>query len=607
MTATVSLILAFVAAGSQCGVQDAPPPQSLPQSLDIAAIRAVPVQHNGRWPPLDTLARETVESVTGNAFHDGHDPVLLLLAWTADPETWQRRPLIEIANAGLRRELRLSPTRIVFSYEELAGHAPLHDIIQNSSSRPPGRKPDALESKAGEIYDKLAQLQAVFQDRAICLIPDPNDIGGAWRPIPATPDDGADGERGEGVRVAWASLKVAFLADDGPRFARACEELKDRLNALPAAHRPSPELIATELRYNQWRPFRIAWGVMVAGAVLAGAAMFIRRRLCDIMAVLGMVAGFAILTYGLSMRWQIAGRIPASNMFESLLFLSWGMGFFAILSMFVLRNRVVPLTASVMGATALILADCLPMDPYIRPIAPVLLDTYWMSIHVPIIMVSYSVLALGVLVAHGQLLVMAIAPRRRDVAKAVDTLHYWYIHTGSILLFAGIVTGSMWAADSWGRYWGWDPKEVWSLAAFLGYLTILHVRLDRERVPTWALLIGAALTAGTFAMIIPQLGASPARLLCLAAAAVAMAFLVLARGHFATAVKSVLAFWLIVMTYVGVNYVLNSGLHSYGFGTGAVARNMLFAGGLDLAFVAVCGAIHLLRQSAIQAEAPQQA
>ncbi len=613
MIAILPMLLAFAVAVPPSGGRDAAVSHWLPQSLDMDALRAVPVQHNGRWPPLDTFARETVEAVTGEPFYHGHDPVMVLLAWTADPERWSREPLIEIAGAGLRMELKLPADRKVFSFDELMGHAPLHDIIQNSRSRFPGGKPDALQAKAGDIYDQLFTLQAVFQNRAIRFIPDPNEIGGAWRPISDAPHDKPEGrasnEDGEaGVRAAWEALKAAFLADDGPRFAKACEQFSERLGSLPAAHRPNPELIATELRFNRLQPFSVGWRVMVVGAVLAGAAMVVRQRWFDVVAVLGMVAGFAILTYGLSMRWQLAGRIPASNMFESLLFLSWGMGFFAIISMFILRSRVVPLTASVIGATALILADCLPLDASIRPIAPVLLDTFWMSIHVPIIMVSYSVLALGVLVAHGQLVVMAVAPGRRELCRAIDTMHYWYIHTGSILLLAGIVTGSMWAADSWGRYWGWDPKEVWSLAAFLGYLTILHVRLDQQRVPAWALVVGAALTAGTFAMIIPQLGASPARLLCLGAAAVAMAFLVLARGHFATAVKSVLAFWLIVMTYVGVNYVLNSGLHNYGFGTGAVAKNMLLAGGIDLAFVGLCGAIYLLRHSTpstIQATAPQ--
>ena len=283
-------------------------------------------------------------------------------------------------------------------------------------------------------------------------------------------------------------------------------------------------------------------------------------------------------------------------MFESLLFLSWGMGAFAVVSVFLLRDRVVPLTASAMGAVALILADCLPMDHFIRPIAPVLLDTVWMSIHVPVIMVSYSVLALAVVTAHVQLLVMAVAPRQRQLISTTDSLHYWYVHVGAILLAAGIITGSMWAASSWGRYWGWDPKEVWSLVAFLGYLAILHVRLDRVRTPKWLYGAGALLFAALFILVAPKLAPlTGPKLLVLAATLAAMLLFVLARGQLATALKSILAFWLIVMTYVGVNYVLGTGMHSYGFGTGAVVRYLFWIGGIDLALVMACTLVSLCR------------
>jgi ABC-type transport system involved in cytochrome c biogenesis permease subunit len=332
--------------------------------------------------------------------------------------------------------------------------------------------------------------------------------------------------------------------------------------------------------------------------VFAAAALAVRRRWCDAVAMVVLVGGFAVLSYGLWLRWQIAGRIPASNMFESLLFLSWGLGLFAILSIFVLRHRLVPFTAAGMAALSLFLADILPLDSHVRPIVPVLMDTVWMSIHVPIIMVSYSVLAIGVLVAHVQLGVMAIAPERRPLIEAVDAMHYTYLHVGSILLFAGVATGSMWAASSWGRYWGWDPKETWSLVALLGYLTILHVRVDREKTPAWAYAVAGLLAVGLFVLIVPKLAPiTPLKMLSLVGTGAGMVLLVLGRGPFAMAAKSILCFWLIVMTYVGVNYVLGIGLHSYGFGTGAVAGYLFMIGGADLLFVAGLALAYLLRRT----------
>ncbi|MFH0981541.1 MAG: cytochrome c biogenesis protein CcsA [Planctomycetota bacterium] len=571
------------------------PELSLPATLDLGPIRALPAQHDGRWPPLDTVARDTVEEVTGEAFYQRHDPVLLLLAWTFDPAAWEQQPLITIKNAELRRELELSPTQTVYSYAELVRHQRLLTLIDEFAEREEDHKPDPLESKVSDIHEKLVVLQRVLGGQTVRLIPDGEKADGAWRVIPATARDASADL--EPVRSAWAALQDAFRADDAAAFASATERLSAALTALPAAYRPDPKLVATELRYNRLRPFRTAWMVMVVGAVLAALAVAVRRKWFDVLAVVGMLAGWVLLSYGLSLRWQIAGRIPAANMFESLLFLSWGMGAFAILSMLVMRQHSAPLLASVMGALALFLADVLPLDHYVRPIVPVLMDTVWMSIHVPVIMVSYSVLAIAMLVAHAQLAVMAVVPNRRAWIAAIDGFHYWCIHVGSILLLAGIVTGSMWAASSWGRYWGWDPKEVWSLIAFLGYLTILHVRVGRERVGWWGYLIGALLILGLFVIVVLKLAPlTPTKALAFAGTAAALVLFVTARSRLATALKSVLCFWLIIMTYVGVNYVLGIGLHSYGFGTGAVARYMFLTGAIDLGVVLLLCALYLIRR-----------
>ena len=566
----------------------------LPNSLDLSVPRALTVQHDGRWPPLDTLARDMVESVTGDMFYQGHDPVLLLLAWTFDAQSWADTPLISVRNAELRAELQLSDTKTVFSQRELIGHAHLRRLIDDLMHIESGRKLNPLEAKVSDINEKMIRLQEVFEGRVIRLLPDAQDFISAWRPIKLPADDAEDADL---VSKAWAMLREAFRADDASAFTAASQRLADLLRALPSAHQSDPKLIATELRYNRFQPFRMAWIIMAIGALLSLGALFVRRKWFDALAITVMIAGFAILTYGLSLRWQIAGRIPAANMFESLLFLSWGMGAFAIVAMFVQRQRIVPLTASAMGAVALILADCLPLDHYVRPIVPVLMDTIWMSIHVPIIMVSYSVLALAVVIAHVQLVIMALVPTRRDLVNMIDLMHYWYVHVGALLLLVGIITGSMWAASSWGRYWGWDPKEVWSLVAFLGYMAILHVRISHERTTWWMYLLAAIFGLVLFALVVPKLAPlTGLKLSALAAVGVAMAIFVLARGQFATAFKSILAFWLIIMTYVGVNYVLGTGLHSYGFGTGAIVRNMFIIGSIDLALIVAVSAIYLFRR-----------
>jgi ABC-type transport system involved in cytochrome c biogenesis permease subunit len=186
----------------------------------------------------------------------------------------------------------------------------------------------------------------------------------------------------------------------------------------------------------------------------------------------------------------------------------------------------------------MMLADLLPVDPFIHPMAPVLAGTPWLAIHVPIIVVSYSVLAMATGLAHLVIGVEIFAPMRRDLAARWSELLYWYLHVGSILLIAGILTGSIWAASSWGRYWGWDPKEVWSLVAFLAYMAILHARTDEQI------------------------------------------------RNFGVAAASIAAFWTILMTYLGVNFVLASGLHSYGFGSSSLVLTLATIALVEAAFLA---------------------
>ncbi len=577
---------------------DSASPPTVPADLDLSGVRSVVVQHNGRWMPLDTLARDMVESVTGRDRLDGQDPVATLLAWTFDPMAWQQAPLIRIGNAELRHELQLPADQREFSYTQLMNHAPLLALIDALEHVEQGRKLDPLEAKVSDIRETLMTLQAIFRQSVIKPIPDPRDPKGAWGPIVVHQHEAGHEDR---VETAWAALSGALKRGDAPAFASAGRDLTFALAGLPAAYRPSPDRIATELTYNRTRPYRIAWIIMLAGAVLSIVNLIAPRRALAVLSMVALLAGFGVLTWGMSMRWDIAGRIPASNMYESLLFLSWGTGAFAIISLMIFRDRMVPMTASVMGAISLMLADCLPMNHFIRPIPPVLLDTIWMSIHVPVIMVSYSVLALAVLIAHVQLFTLALAPSAQKLSEKIDSLHYWYVHVGSILLTAGILTGSMWAASSWGRYWGWDPKEVWSLVALLGYLTILHMRAEHGVIPRWGWGLAAVLIAAVMVMVLPKF--APLRLSTTGAFAAVIAatfYFVFARGHFATAVKSILAFWMIIMTYLGVNYVLGTGLHSYGFGTGAMARYMMWSGAADLALVAILWSIRMGRASAVR-------
>ncbi len=564
-----------------------------PSSIDFDDVRTIVAQHDGRWPPLDTVARDLVWKITGDQEFEGHDPVALLLGWTFDPPRWMKVPLIKIANAELRAEFGLDGDKIRFSFLDLINHDTLRPLMQRAATID-GRKPDPLEEKALDIRKKLLSLQRIWGGEAIRIIPNQTDELGSWRAVPK----GARDKDGliRGVQLAWASLSTAYLKDDAKAFNHAAEHLTVALKKLPSAHQIDRKIIPVEITYNKKRPFRLAAWALVIGCFIAAISLVAKRKWLDIVALVSVFAGFGLTTWGLSLRWDIAGRIPAANMYESLLFLAWGTSLFAVIATLVQKQRLVPFTASFMAALTMFLCNVLPVDPFVRPIAPVLLGTVWMSIHVPIIMVSYSVLTLAVFVAHIQLFTMTFRPRKMDTIRKLDVMHYWYVHLGTILLTLGIITGSMWAASSWGRYWGWDPKEVWSLVALLGYMVIIHMRGDRGHATPRLLEVGALLTVAIFTLVITSWGHFDVPLaLGLSGAGIALLVFLLVRGVFATAIKSIVCFWLVVMTYVGVNFVLGTGMHSYGFGKGAVVRYVTRVAIVDLSFICLCTGIVMWR------------
>ena len=488
-TGALLLLAALLAAGSAGA---APAPDLTPRQLE--RIRRLPVQHDGRTMPLDTQAREAVRVVTGAERWKALDPVSLVISWTTHPEAWLDEPIVRIDGTVAAILGRSSATRFA-SYRTLLSSEPLRsEIAETMRRQETDQKPAGRDKKLMKLDERLGLLDVYLRGEAI-------------RPMPA--EDRVD---------AWTT--VGHMTTPA-----AFADLEARVRPKAPPHYPSLEAIEREVRYNAFDATGVAWLLLLPAAIAAGMTLERNRWGLEWVARAGLLIGFAIMTWGIATRWQIAERIPASNMYESMLFLGWGVGLFGVISLLV-RNRMLVFNAAAMSALAMILLDRLPIDPFLHPMPPVLSGTPWLAIHVPIIMVSYSVFAIATFLSHLVLGVELFAPGRRALSARWSSYLYWYIVVGSILLIAGILTGSIWAASSWGRYWGWDPKEVWSLIAFLAYMAILHARFDGMLRP-----VGVA-------------------------------------------IASIAAFWTILMTYLGVNFVLASGLHSYGFGSSNLVRIM---------------------------------
>jgi ABC-type transport system involved in cytochrome c biogenesis permease subunit len=478
------------------------------RSLVSETLQFLPVQHDGRVMPLDTLASEAVWRVTGERAARGRDAVADVLGWSFDP-TARQANIIPIGSDPVAMGLGLPAGARHTSVAYLDEHRGALEEMSKQASAQGDARP-AWAAAVEELWIRLAWMRR-FVD------------GQKLRCQPASDGD------------TWIVPSVA-----GPA------ELLAMMKGPRPAGWPSDSTMRREVTYNRARPVRIAWLILCGALLLSALAWQRKSRLIDGLAATGLVAGFGAMTWGIAVRWSIAGRIPASNMYESLLFLGWGVGLFAVVAMPLLRNRLVVVNASGLAALTMVLTDLLPLDHFIHPMAAVLSGTPWLILHVPVTMVSYAVLALGVAVAHMQI-VAGVFGKSHKLGQRMNDLLYWYMHIGQLLLAVGILTGSAWAASSWGRVWGWDPKEVWSLVAYLAYVALLHGR--------WGKLL----------------------------------------GPFGVAVTSIIAFQTILMTYLGVNFVLTTGRHSYAMGDSPVARWMALVAILELVFLVCAWLIHRRR------------
>jgi cytochrome c-type biogenesis protein CcsB len=347
----------------------------------------------------------------------------------------------------------------------------------------------------------------------------------------------------------------SYVRGDGFAFGRAANQLRDGLRALSPKIYPEESQLRLEYFYNHWDGFyRAAWAYGIALVLLAIAHLRQRshaahraaateasakRSYLKIVGVIIAIVGLLFHASGIAMRCMIAGRPPVTNMYESIIWVSFAVSFFGMIFFARYRTPVYLLAALPVSLVALLLVHQMPiaMPSSIDPLVPVLRDNFWLTIHVLTITLSYAAFALAM--GFGHILLWRYA-RNPVSARADQPMHFWLyrvLQLGVILLAAGTILGGVWANYSWGRFWGWDPKETWALIALLCYILTLHGRL-----------------AGWWT-------------------------------QFGLVVASVVCFLAVLMAWYGVNFVLGKGLHSYGFGLGGetyvvsfVIADLLFVG-----------------------------
>lgn len=493
------------------------------------ALRQVAIQDGGRVKPLDTFARESARRIggarpfTGGETVAGMDAVDWLAALLADAERWQREPVVRVSHADVRARLGLPAARDRYSYAELVQDQRVLDAVAEVRGRAEREEPlDGVDQEVAELESVLVLFRGLLDGEALRIVP-VEGRSGAWMSV-ADLAPGAEGERLAGLRA-----RVVDLVSGGPGRVAAAAALRDDLRTVGGAHYPSASALDREVRYNRLKPFRLAWLLFLGAFLALLAAVALDARVLGGAGLALSVAGLVATTGGLWLRTVISGRAPVTNMYESVVFAAWGAVALALAFEAVYGGRVAAACASGLAVVALVLADNVPiLDGSIAPLVPVLRDNLWLTLHVLTITLGYAAFLLATGLGHVSLAFFSLAPDR-PVVPVLTRFLYRSLQVGTLFLAVGTLLGGVWASYSWGRFWGWDPKETWALIALLGYLAVLHGRL-----------------AGWL-------------------------------GDFGLALGAVGGFLLVLMAWYGVNYVLGTGLHAYGFGSGGAGYMFAFA------------------------------
>ncbi|MBC7467632.1 MAG: cytochrome c biogenesis protein CcsA [Bdellovibrio sp.] len=519
-------------------------------------IRYMPIQDSGRIKPFDTFAQETLEIIYGKKTYkpeEGAQPIdahWVVMTWMLSPESWANRPLFEVKYHDVLDKLGLSKEKKYFTGEELFRNEKFANVMQELTNK------RETKEKLTPYFQALQRLENQFfifreiaSGRMLHVMPrkDSPDVKpedkDKWIAVADLPID---------IQPAFMEISknvAQYLGavTDKANVEEAGKKLDDSVLAFQKlAGEAAPEKytytekVKTEVLYNDIHPFRWAY-IFYLMAALSLLFIWI-RRLEKGMAIVWtfMALGFLVHTLGFVFRVYLAERPPVSNMYETVIWVSWGAVLFSIILELNYRFRLLLLGGSLVGLFALIVADSAPaiLDPSIQPLEAVLRSNYWLIVHVMTITISYAAFMLAFGLGDLGLIYSVLGEEKhKETIQKLTTGVYRAIQIGVAFLTPGIILGGIWADYSWGRFWGWDPKETWALIVLLGYIVVLHARL-----------VGWLKNFGMLA-------------------------------------AGVVTFSLVIMAWYGVNFVLGAGLHTYGFSAGGVEYVSVFVL-LHIVFVA---------------------
>lgn len=500
------------------------------------AFGYLPVQNiDGRIEPANTLALEILRKLYRHDNFYNLDANQFLLAITSQPFEWLYAPLIKIDLRGGKELLTLTKANAegytcIMNLLKLDTAGDAHFLLEEEYQRSFSKKPanqDNYDKEVIEINDKMQAVQMLLNGMYLRIIPRPFDENNSWDAWSFM-----QAPKNKGEQLVQSYCKAVLEARSNNNWQPAdqlLKQIKDLQRIQATAIMPSEAKINWEVRFNNWNLFfklmifySLAGGLLL---LLSFAKLFTQSKPVNYATVfvIALLAAAALLqAFGLGVRWYVSGHEPWSNGYEAVMFISM-IGLVSGLLLYRNRNSFVPAAGALIAVALMGFAHGgAQMNPQITPLVPVL-KSYWLMIHVAIITASYGFFGLSALLGMMVLLLhIANSQKSKQIInesmRELTIVNELSLTIGLFLLAMGTFMGGIWANESWGRYWSWDPKETWAFISVIVYAFVLHIRL------------------------IPGMGSK-------------FLFNSLALVSFST----------VIMTYFGVNYYL-SGLHSYAKG-----------------------------------------
>ncbi|HPM87265.1 MAG TPA: c-type cytochrome biogenesis protein CcsB [Bacteroidales bacterium] len=482
----------------------------------------------GRTKPLFTLSNDIVRKVTGENKFEGYSSMQFFMGLLLDFDHWKDLPLIKVTNNELRRKIGVRGRYAAFSdLVDMSGGGSykLSADVNSSYSKSPGNR-NKKDKEIMKVDERVNILFMIYRGDFLRMFPT-KDSTHTWGPPHEALTGAVNREDSLYLQNIVSAMAQAVQADNTVRARQVVSSVSSYQERhteyqLPSQSRVKAEIIYYKLAvFERLFPFYLSLGLIMI-ILLIIKVISNNPGGYSLIKVLRwiLLAGFILHTSGIALRWYIAGHAPLSNGYESMIFISW----ITLLAGFIFSRKsdfALSSTAVLSGLTLLV-AHMSFMDPEITNLVPVL-KSYWLTLHVSVVTGSYGFLGLGALLGllSMVLLVMANGKNRERISGTIDELtviNYKTLTLGLYFLTIGTFLGAVWANESWGRYWGWDPKETWSLITIVVYTLVTHSRMipGMKDIYTFNLL-------------------------------------------------SLFAFSSVLMTYFGVNYYL-SGLHSYAGG-----------------------------------------